>query len=77
MATRIQLHIYPDGLVQADVQGIKGKKCAQYIRILEEILEAEAVDSAYTPEYYEPETLSFTDVHTQQIDTAQRQHDEG
>ncbi len=55
MAKRIQVQIFPDGRVQAETQGIKGKKCTEYIRVLEEILEAEAVDSEYTAEYYASE----------------------
>jgi len=43
--------------VQAEVQGIKGKACTSYISILEELVKAEAVDSSYTPEYFEKETV--------------------
>lgn len=53
MARRIQVRIYPDGRVQAETQGIKGKACTQYIRVLEDLLEAEAYTSSYTPEYFE------------------------
>lgn len=52
MAKRISVRIYPDGRVQAETQGIKGKKCTEYINILEELLKAEAVESEYTSEYY-------------------------
>lgn len=54
---RIKVQIYSDGKVQAEVQGVKGKKCTDYIAILEELLEAETVDSSYTPEYYEQEQV--------------------
>ena len=52
MAKRIQVQIFPDGRVQAETQGIKGKKCTEYIKVLEEILEAETIESEYTDEYY-------------------------
>jgi hypothetical protein len=52
MTRRIQIQIFPDGRIQAETQGIKGKKCIEYIGVLEEILGAEAVDSEYTSEYY-------------------------
>ena len=52
MAKRVVVQIFPDGRIQAQTQGIKGKKCTDYIRILEELLEAETVDSEYTAEYY-------------------------
>lgn len=56
MAKQIKIRIFPDGKVQAETQGIKGKSCTNYIKILEDILGAEVVDSSYTPEYYEQET---------------------
>ncbi|HCL4437761.1 DUF2997 domain-containing protein [Clostridium botulinum] len=57
MTKQIKLRIYPDGIVQAEVEGIKGKKCTNYIGIIEELLEAKVVDSEYTPEYYEEEII--------------------
>ncbi|MDU1322575.1 MAG: DUF2997 domain-containing protein [Clostridium botulinum] len=57
MTKQIKLRIYPDGIVQAEVEGIKGKKCTNYIGIIEELLEAKVVDSEYTPEYYEEELI--------------------
>ena len=57
MSRRIQLRVYPDGRIEAVVQGVKGKKCTDYIAVLEELLQAETVESAYTPEYYEPEEV--------------------
>lgn len=61
MGKKIQLRIYPDGTVQADVEGIKGKKCTDYIKIIEDILEAEVIDSEYTPEYYESEKIEINE----------------
>ncbi|QJC50286.1 DUF2997 domain-containing protein [Paenibacillus albicereus] len=56
MAQRqIKVRIYEDGRIQADVIGIKGKGCIDYISILEQLLEAETTDSSYTSEYYESE----------------------
>ncbi|GHU33377.1 hypothetical protein AGMMS50256_25190 [Betaproteobacteria bacterium] len=52
MSRQIQLRIFPDGKVQAEVLGFRGKKCADYIAILEALLDAEAVDSDYRPEYF-------------------------
>lgn len=52
---RVQIRLFPNGTVRAEVKGVKGKKCTDYIRILEELLEAETIDSDYTAEYYEKE----------------------
>lgn len=65
MEKRLRVQIFPDGHVQAETQGVKGKKCIEYIRILEEILEAETVDSEYTAEYYVAEGTT--------VDTTQEQ----
>lgn len=67
MTKRIQIQIFPDGSIQAEVQGIKGKKCTDYIKILEEILEAKTVDSAYTPEFYETEEIQVNQSQHQEI----------
>ena len=57
MSKKINIRIFPDGKIQAEVEGIKGKSCADYIKIIEEILKAKTLDSEYTPEYYESENL--------------------
>ncbi|APF28705.1 hypothetical protein NPD7_2068 [Clostridium sporogenes] len=57
MTKQIKLRIYPDGIVQAEVEGIKGKKCTNYIGIIENLSEAKVVDSEYTSEYYEEEII--------------------
>lgn len=57
MAKQIKIQIFQDGTVQAAVEGIKGKRCTNYIKIIEELLEANIIDSDYTPEYYESEEL--------------------
>lgn len=52
MGRQIKLKLFPDGQVQAEVLGFQGKKCTDYISILEQLLDAEAIDSQRTPEYY-------------------------
>ncbi len=57
MAKQIRIAIFPDGRVQAEVQGVKGVACTNYIDILEKLIDAEVVDSHYTPEYENANTL--------------------
>lgn len=57
MSKQVRIQIFPDGRVQAEVQGIKGKACTDYVNIMEEILNAEALSSSYTPEYYEEQEV--------------------
>ena len=58
MTKRIQLRVYPDGRIEATTEGVKGKACTDYIAMLEELLQAETVESAYTDEYYEKEEVA-------------------
>lgn len=55
---KIQIKITEDGEIRAETIGIKGKDCLEYIKLLEELLEAETVDSNYTEEYYQMEIES-------------------
>jgi hypothetical protein len=67
VAKRIQVQIFPDGRVQAETQGIKGKKCTEYIGLLEELLDAEAIDSEYTAEYYVSEETTVEATEQQRL----------
>ncbi len=49
----LEVTIGLDGSIQARTIGIKGKKCLQTISELEDLLDAQTVDSSYTTEYYE------------------------
>jgi len=62
MAKTINLKILPDGRVQAVVEGVKGKACMNYIGILEEILDAEAVASCHTAEYHQTEQVMLEQI---------------
>ncbi|MFV2046217.1 DUF2997 domain-containing protein [Metabacillus litoralis] len=50
---QIKIKITEDGNIFAETVGIKGKECLQYIELLEELLDAESIDSGFTQEYYE------------------------
>ncbi|MBU3130637.1 DUF2997 domain-containing protein [Clostridium tagluense] len=68
MTKQIKLRIYPDGIVQGEVEGIKGKKCTEYIGIIEKLLDAKVVDSEYTSEYYEREMIEIYEEENVKID---------
>lgn len=66
----IKLKIFADGQTQAEVMGFRGKKCTDYISVLEQILDAEAIDSERTSEYYLEENIDVTvDIETVQTQT--------
>ena len=50
---QITVTISTDGSVVATTHGIKGAGCLDYIRLLEDILEAETTASIFTTEYNE------------------------
>lgn len=56
---RIRVQIFPDGTIKAETIGIKGRDCVDYIEVLEQLLDAEVVDSEYTAEYYETEQVDL------------------
>lgn len=53
MSKKIILKIKKDGTIDAETKGIKGKKCEDYIKIIEELTESKAINVEYTQEYYE------------------------
>ncbi|MFS0646960.1 DUF2997 domain-containing protein [Siminovitchia sp. 179-K 8D1 HS] len=55
---KIRIKITEDGEIRAETIGIKGKDCLEYIKLLEELLDAETVDSNYTEEYFQMEIQS-------------------
>lgn len=67
MTKRIKVKIFPDGQIQAEISGFKGKKCTDYISVLEEMLDAETIDSEATPEYYLEESALTTQTETTQL----------
>jgi myosin-crossreactive antigen len=50
---KIIIKITEDGKIFAETFGMKGKQCLEYIQILEELLDAETIDSEFTHEYFE------------------------
>lgn len=58
---KLQIRIYPNGQVEAETKGIKGKACLNYISIMEQLTGAKTVDSEFTPEYRESEVLLTED----------------
>ncbi|ONK22685.1 hypothetical protein BLX87_15040 [Bacillus sp. VT-16-64] len=55
---KLQIKITEDGQIFAETIGIKGKDCLEYIEMLEQLLDAETIDSNYTEEYYQTEIQS-------------------
>jgi hypothetical protein len=53
MAKKLIISIDKDGFITAEVNGVKGEKCRDYLALLEDILEGKAITEELTQEYYE------------------------
>ena len=60
---QIEIRIYKDGTIQSETHGIKGRKCMDYMEVLQELLQARITDSEFTPEYLQ------TDIEVEEIET--------
>ena len=54
---QLKISIYSNGTIKAGTEGIKGKACRDYVKVLEQLTGARAVDSGYTSEYYEQDNV--------------------
>jgi hypothetical protein len=50
-AQHIIVSVAPDGTISAETRGVTGTRCLDYVQVLEDLLDATTVDSAFTEEY--------------------------
>jgi Protein of unknown function (DUF2997) len=55
VSRRIAVTINRDGSIKAETLGIKGKTCLDYVPVLEELLDAETLQSGFTADYHADE----------------------
>ncbi len=67
MKRQVQLRIRPDGTIHAETLGFHGEACLDVFPLLEKLLDAEAVDSSFKPEYYQKQHLTLEEQQRQQI----------
>ena len=53
---KLKIKLLPSGAIEMHTEGIKGKKCLDYIELIETIADAKVVRKELTQEYYEEET---------------------
>ena len=58
MTKRIRIDVSPDGNIKAETFGIYGQKCIDYVSILEDMLEAQAIQSNFNADYSKSEEFS-------------------
>jgi hypothetical protein len=57
---RIQINVGSDGNIKAETLGINGAKCLDYVSVLEDLLDAQSVESKFTADYAKNETETFS-----------------
>ena len=56
MSQKLKIKLLPNGEVQMETLGIKGKKCLDYAKFIKDVVGGEIVKKTITAEYYETET---------------------
>lgn len=55
MTKRMKIKLLPNGEIQMETVGVKGKKCLDYIEVLKKLVDIKVVDTQLSQEYYETE----------------------
>ena len=56
MAKKMQIKLLPNGEIQMETHGVKGKKCLDYIELLKKLVDVKIADTQLSQEYYETES---------------------
>ena len=54
---KIKIRLYPDGSIGMETEGIKGKKCTDYAKVLARLADAKIQSVEKTEEYYQSEVV--------------------
>ena len=58
---RLQINVDSDGNIKAETLGIHGAKCLDYVSVLEDLLDAQSIESKFTADYTKIESEVVTD----------------
>lgn len=50
---KLKIKLLPNGVVEMQTEGIKGKKCLDYVKLLQELADVKIESQEFTQEYYE------------------------
>lgn len=53
----MKIRLFPDGTIQMETEGIKGKRCMDYAKVLAKLVDAKISSIEKTDEYYQQEIL--------------------
>ncbi|CDE98581.1 MAG TPA: DUF2997 domain-containing protein [Cyanobacteria bacterium UBA10660] len=54
---KMKIRLFPDGTIQMETEGIKGKRCMDYAKVLAKLADAKISSIEKTDEYYQTEVL--------------------
>lgn len=54
---KMKIRLFPDGTIQMETDGIKGKRCMDYAKVLAKLADAKISSIEKTDEYYQTEVL--------------------
>ena len=57
MAKKLKIKLLPSGLIEMETIGIKGKKCMEYTKFMEELAGGKIYEQKFTDEYYQEEEI--------------------
>jgi len=66
MGRQLKIKLLPNGRVEMTTEGIKGKKCMDYIEFIEKLADVKVQEQSFTPEYYE-ESVELTNEQPQKL----------
>lgn len=53
---KMKIRLLPNGEIQMETIGVKGKKCLDYIEILKKLVDVKITDTQLSQEYYETDS---------------------
>lgn len=65
MTKKLKIKLLPNGEIQMETHGVKGKKCLDYIDLLKKLVDVKISDIQYSQEYYETEAEVVTEDNAQ------------
>ncbi len=65
MTKKLKIKLLPNGEIQMETHGVKGKKCLDYIDLLKKLVDVKISDIQYNQEYYETEAEVVTEDNAQ------------
>lgn len=55
MSKKLKIKLLPNGEIQMETVGVKGKKCLDYIEVFKKLVDAKITATEFSQEYYETE----------------------